>query len=37
MEAAKVKVNNDYQQFTRIRPVLLIYRGVIEAEMRRQD
>jgi hypothetical protein len=37
MEAAKAKVNNDYQRFTRIRPVLLMYRGVIEAEMRRKD
>ena len=37
MEAAKAKVNNDYHRFTRIRPVLLKYRAVIEAEMRRKD
>jgi len=37
MEAAKAKVNKDYHRFTRIRPVLLKYRAVIEAEMRRKD
>ncbi len=37
MEAAKAKVNNDYHRFTRIRPVLLKYRAVIEDEMRRKD
>jgi hypothetical protein len=37
MEAAKAKVNNDFHRFSRIRPVLLMYRQVIEAEMRRKD